>query len=59
MPLKSGDDPEIISQNIRELIASGRPKKQAVAITLDKSREGRDHGNGTTTERSHTQRRTR
>lgn len=32
MPLKSGKSKQTISDNIAELIRSGRPKKQAVAI---------------------------
>ncbi|HET6373949.1 MAG TPA: hypothetical protein VFG76_11620 [Candidatus Polarisedimenticolia bacterium] len=39
MPLKPGSSPEVVSANIRELIASGRPQKQAVAIALDKKRK--------------------
>ena len=38
MPLKSG--PGAVSANIRELKASGRPQKQAVAIALSKARKG-------------------
>ena len=44
MPLKSGKSPKIISENIRELIRSGkrkRSKKQIVAIALAKSREAK------------------
>jgi len=32
MPLKKGSSKKTISYNIAELIRSGRPKKQAVAI---------------------------
>lgn len=39
MPLKPGNSPKIISDNIRELIKSGRPKEQAVAIALSNSRK--------------------
>lgn len=35
MPLTKSASKEAISANIRELLASGRPKDQAVAITLD------------------------
>ncbi len=39
MPLKSGKSQKTISSNIRELRSSGRPRRQAVAIALSKSRE--------------------
>ena len=39
MPLTKGKSKATISKNIRELRASGRPQKQAVAIALDKARE--------------------
>lgn len=38
MPLKRGRSQATISANIRELRASGRPQKQAVAIALDAAR---------------------
>lgn len=38
MPLKRGKSKEIISANIRELLESGRPRDQAVAIALDVAR---------------------
>jgi len=34
VPLKKGKKPEIISENIRELIHAGHPQKQAVAIAM-------------------------
>ena len=37
MPLKKGKSKKIISANIRELIMSGYPQKQAVAIALDEA----------------------
>jgi hypothetical protein len=37
MPLKSGSSREVISDNIRELMRSGYPQKQAVAIALKKA----------------------
>ena len=41
MPLKSGSSKASIEWNIGELIRSGRPKKQAVAIALDKAGKSR------------------
>ena len=35
MPLKKGRTKAAISSNIAELIRSGRPKKQAIAISMD------------------------
>jgi hypothetical protein len=37
MPLKSGKSKKVISENIRELMESGRPQKQAVAIAMKKA----------------------
>lgn len=37
-PLKRGCGPSVVSANIRELKASGRPQKQAVAIALSEQR---------------------
>jgi len=41
MPLKTGSSRKTISANIRELKASGRPQKQAVAISLNKAGKSR------------------
>ena len=38
MPLKKGRSKEVISDNIRELVGTGRPQKQAIAIALDVAR---------------------
>lgn len=37
MPLKRGSSDKIISQNIAELINSGKPRDQAIAIAMDKA----------------------
>lgn len=43
MPLQSGSSHAVISNNVRELIRSGRPQAQAIAIALHNAR-GRDIG---------------
>jgi len=40
MPLKKGRSKKVISENIGELIHSGRPRDQAVAIAYDKAGKG-------------------
>ena len=37
MPLKKGKSKAVVSANIRELVHSGRPVKQAVAISMKKA----------------------
>ena len=44
MPLKKGSSQKAISSNIGELIGSGRPQKQAVAIALNTARHARATG---------------
>ena len=39
MPLKKGTSQKIVSSNIGELVGSGRPKKQSIAIALDAARK--------------------
>lgn len=41
MPLESGSSKKIISRNIAELIRSGRPKKQAIAIAFSHARKSK------------------
>ena len=38
MPLKKGKSKKNISDNVKELIKSGRPKNQAIAIALSLAR---------------------
>jgi hypothetical protein len=37
MPLKKGSSSKTVSSNVKELIKSGRPQKQAVAIAMEKA----------------------
>lgn len=46
MPLKTGSSKAVVSSNIKELMASGRPQKQAVAITLSNARRKPKAGGG-------------
>lgn len=44
MPLKKGSSPKTISSNIREMIHSGKPQKQAIAAALNVARSAKAHG---------------
>ena len=37
MPLKRGKSKKAVSENIRELVKSGRPHSQAIAIAMSKA----------------------
>lgn len=39
MPLTPGKSKAVVSSNIKELVESGRPQKQAVAIALSTARK--------------------
>ena len=41
MPLKKGRSKKVISENISELVHSGRPKNQAIAIAMSKAGKSR------------------
>ena len=41
MPLKRGRSRKTVGDNIRELLTTGRPHKQAVAIALSEARRGK------------------
>jgi len=41
MPLKKGKSKKVVSENIKTEMHAGKPQKQAVAIALSKSREGK------------------
>jgi hypothetical protein len=46
MPLKKGKSKKIISQNIREMMHSGHPQKQAVAAAYSTARKSKISGLG-------------
>lgn len=41
MPLKKGSSKAVVSSNISELVHSGRPQKQAIAIALSEKRRSK------------------
>jgi hypothetical protein len=46
MPLRRGSSRKIVSENIREMVRSGHPQKQAVAAALRQSRAGKGKRKG-------------
>lgn len=43
MPLKHGKSKKVIGENIKEMEASGHPKKQAIAASLTEARKSGAH----------------
>lgn len=41
MPIKKGSSPKVVSSNIGELVKSGRPQRQALAIALKEASESK------------------
>ena len=41
MPLKKGKSKKVVSANISELVRSGKPRKQAIAIALSNAGKSR------------------
>jgi len=44
LPLKKGSSKKVIGSNISELVQSGRPQKQSIAIAMDKAGKSRKKG---------------
>lgn len=41
MPLRTGYSQRVLSENIRKLMKEGYPRKQAIAIALDRQRKAK------------------
>jgi hypothetical protein len=50
MPIKSGTNKDVISQNIKTEMAAGKPQKQAVAIALSNAGKSKYYSGGPTSE---------
>lgn len=44
MPLEKGSSKQVVSNNIAELMRSGRPQKQAVAIAMKEAGKAKPKG---------------
>ena len=44
MPLKKGKSKKVVSKNIKEMMDSGYPQKQAVAASLNKAGKSKNSG---------------
>lgn len=46
MPLKKGKSDKVVSENIKEMMKSGHPQKQAIAASLRQAGRARKGGRG-------------